>query len=603
MSKKFASSSRPAVQALLLCASCASVGSMAAERINLEQLPSAKLAAATVHARTGLTPDELRPMRSRTFANGNSATRFEQYYQGVPVWGEAIVERRAANGAASALVGAMINNLRQDLPSVQPVLDAAAVLQKAKTIARVGQSHNEQVRLFVKADPGVRARLVYLVSMIDDGAARPSRPFMLLDANSGELLERWDGIQHVDGLGPGGNSRTGYYYYEPVGPYGALDVTQSGSTCTLENARARVIDMKGLTTPGTVPSFPCFTNGARGTTAMIPRNDALAFGTMLSKMYREWLNLPVVAQKITVRINYGSSYENAFWDGTNINIGNGSSSTYSLIEPDIMGHEISHGFTEQNSSLVYSGQPGGINEAFSDMAGEALEYYRSKGSNDFLVGGNVLKAGGAIRYMCNPGQDGRSIDHASKFTTGMDVHLSSGVYNKAFCTLAKTSGWNTRKAFEVMAGANDVYWTASSSFNSAACGVERATADRGYNVADVTAAFSVVGVKCGNTVPTATPLANGGAQGVTLAKGESKLFSITVPSGKAKLTVKLSGGTGDADLYLRATTPPTTTSYTQRSNASGNTESITVNAPAAATYYILVYGYAASSGASLVATY
>src|SRR3546814_2197425 len=42
----------------------------------------------------------------------------------------------------------------------------------------------------------------------------------------------------------------------------------------------------------------------------------------------------------------------------------------------------SHGYTEQNSGLNYSGQSGGINEAFSDMAGEAAEYYFNGGSND-----------------------------------------------------------------------------------------------------------------------------------------------------------------------------------------------------------------------------
>jgi pseudolysin/vibriolysin len=70
------------------------------------------------------------------------------------------------------------------------------------------------------------------------------------------------------------------------------------------------------------------------------------------------------------------------------------------------------------------------------------------------------------------------------------------VYNKAFCTLAKTSGWNTKTAFQVFARANANYWTASSSFDDGACGVETAADDLGYNVANVEAAFNVVGVSC-----------------------------------------------------------------------------------------------------------
>ena len=119
-----------------------------------------------------------------------------------------------------------------------------------------------------------------------------------------------------------------------------------------------------------------------------------------------------------------------------------------------------------------------------------------KRTNDFLVGPDVLKGTGALRYLCTPSQDGGSIDNASQYTSGLDVHYSSGVYNKAFCTLAKKTGWGTMKAFKVMARANALYWTPSSTFNSGACGVETAATDLGYVKADVTAAFAAVGVAC-----------------------------------------------------------------------------------------------------------
>src|SRR3546814_6207648 len=58
---------------------------------------------------------------------------------------------------------------------------------------------------------------------------------------------------------------------------------------------------------------------------------------------------------------------------------------YPLVSLDVLAHEVSHGFTEQNSNLEYAYQPGGINEAFSDMAGKAAEFF-FKGENDFLIG-------------------------------------------------------------------------------------------------------------------------------------------------------------------------------------------------------------------------
>lgn len=42
---------------------------------------------------------------------------------------------------------------------------------------------------------------------------------------------------------------------------------------------------------------------------------------------------------------------------------------------NVVSHEVSHGFTEQDSGLIYSNQSGGINDVFSDISGEAAEYY------------------------------------------------------------------------------------------------------------------------------------------------------------------------------------------------------------------------------------
>ncbi|MEO7431310.1 MAG: PPC domain-containing protein, partial [Dokdonella sp.] len=59
----------------------------------------------------------------------------------------------------------------------------------------------------------------------------------------------------------------------------------------------------------------------------------------------------------------------------------------------------------------------------------------------------------------------------------------------------------------------------------------------------------------------------------------------------------------DGDLYVRSGSAPTTSTYTCRSWATGNTESCSINSPSATTYYIRVYGYTAASGITLKATY
>ena len=249
---------------------------------------------------------------------------------------------------------------------------------------------------------------------------------------------------------------------------------------------------------------------------------------------------------------------------------------------------------------------GGMNEAYSDMAGEAAEYYM-RGSNDWKVGADIFKGTGALRYMNNPPLDGSSIDNAANFTSSMDVHYSSGVYNKAFYLLATKAGWNTQKAFQVFARANRDYWTASSTFNQGACGVQTAATDLGFTVADVTAAFTSVGVSCASTPPPPTGggvLTNGVAKtNQSGAAGASLNYTMVVPAGATGLKFVTSGGTGDADLYVKFGSAPTTTSYTCKSEGGTNAETCSIATAQAGTYYVLVKGYSAFSGMSITGSY
>jgi len=75
-----------------------------------------------------------------------------------------------------------------------------------------------------------------------------------------------------------------------------------------------------------------------------------------------------------------------------------------------------------------------------------------------------------------------------------------------------------------------------------------------------------------------------------------------VPAGATSLKFAISGGTGDADIYVKYGSAPTTSSYDYRPYLNGNNE--TVNAtPKAGTWYVMINGYQSFSGVSLVATY
>lgn len=104
------------------------------------------------------------------------------------------------------------------------------------------------------------------------------------------------------------------------------------------------------------------------------------------------------------------------------------------------------------------------------------------------------------------------------------------------------------------------------------------------------------------TTPPSGELSDGvPVTGISVATGAWEHFYIDVPAGATELDVTMSGGTGDADLYVRNAGEPTTSSYDCRPYTSGNNENCNFTNPAAGRWYISVRGYSAASGVSLVA--
>lgn len=90
--------------------------------------------------------------------------------------------------------------------------------------------------------------------------------------------------------------------------------------------------------------------------------------------------------------------------------------------------------------------------------------------------------------------------------------------------------------------------------------------------------------------------------GLSGGRNSELTYTIDVPAG-VTLSVNTSGGSGDADLYVRKEAKPTTGTYNCRTYRSGNTESCSLNSGTGGTYYIMLRGYNAYNGLTLQATY
>ena len=109
---------------------------------------------------------------------------------------------------------------------------------------------------------------------------------------------------------------------------------------------------------------------------------------------------------------------------------------------------------------------------------------------------------------------------------------------------------------------------------------------------------------CDAPPPSTGVLSNGVAEtGLSGSSGSTAFFTIDIPAGASNLTFNMSGGTGDADLYVRFGSAPTTSSYDCRPYSAGNNENCDFPSPSTGTYHVMIRGYSAYSGVSLVASY
>jgi Zn-dependent metalloprotease len=443
-------------------------------------------------------------LRETTDQKGITHSRLRQYYQGVPVFGHQVIVA-SEDGDATRVNGKVVKGIAADVQNVTPAFDANTALNMVREAGIKIENEKSELTIYTGGD-GV-ARLAYFVSFFEV-TENPERPHFIIDARTGHILKQWDGLTHDKiGVGPGGNLKVGKYEYGT--DFDFLDVEVAGAACALHTDKVKTSDLNHKIDPflGLPPSdlfapeFPdvysygCPENSYKQVNGgFSPLNDGHFFSSQVHDMYTNWYGFSPIDMQLLVRIHYGTRYDNAFWNGSSISFGDGYDTFYPLVSMDIVSHEVAHGFTEQNSDLIYTSESGGINEAFSDMAGEAAKFYLN-GTNDFRVGFDIWKGPGALRFMSDPTLDGVSIDHADDYYEGLGVHHSSGIFNKAFYLIATAPGWDTRKAFDIFVKANQENWTPNTDFYDAAAGAIDAAIDLGYDPIVVWEAFESVGVE------------------------------------------------------------------------------------------------------------
>ena len=159
-------------------------------------------------------------------------------------------------------------------------------------------------------------------------------------------------------------------------------------------------------------------------------------------------------------VHFDQNMDNAFWDGRQMVYGDGDGTLFERFTKaiDVIGHELTHGVTQTEAGLIYSGQPGALNESISDVFGSLLKQKvanQTADQADWLIGAGLFTKnvkGVALRSLKAPGtayddpvlgkdpQPANMKDFQKVSFDNGGVHINSGIPNHAFFLVAKEIG-------------------------------------------------------------------------------------------------------------------------------------------------------------------
>ncbi len=468
--------------------------------------------------RTELVVDEL----------GMTHIRFQQYYNGVEVWGRDARVHLTKDGKVESYNG-------RTIPTPARLANAGRVIPEEDAVRYA----HESVRL-----PGRPAGARQIIDPSENGAAclcwlvnirggLDENWMVFVDASTGEIRRSYN---HVFYDGPIAGSGT-----DLAGQTRALNVYQLGSTFYLIDASKPMFQAAQSTIPqdGKGVIYTLDARNADSSLFFVTSNtasswsnpsavSAAANGAKVYDYYNTVLGRNAIdgnGATMNLVVKFKVGFNNAFWNGQLMVFGTGDGTAFSDLAGamDVTAHEMTHGVVERTANLIYENQPGALNESFSDVFGAMAEVWADPTRSDWWMIGEAITtpsiAGDALRRLDQPdatniafnGQQPGHMDQYQNLPNTQQgdhggVHVNSGIPNRAFYLFATSSGVSLDDAAKVYYRALTLYLTRNSQFVDCRLAVIKAAEDLfgGPGNAKATAAaaaFDAVGIGSGTATP------------------------------------------------------------------------------------------------------
>jgi bacillolysin len=408
--------------------------------------------------------------RADTLLPGRRHLRLAQIHQGVPVEGGELVQQTAGPETVSVF-GTLYADIAVDTrPAI--TADQAVAVVEARSGVEIGPGRVPALRVLPLEDGGYA--LAYRLHAVTAAGVR----LHYVSARDGRVLQERDDThtQSAVGLGTG-----------VLGDSKKMSVRREGSGYVAEDA-LRPPPLRAFDLGGDLFAAIRFLNGDSDLSfSHLARDDDNTWtdgAAVDAHSYAGWTydyyfkrfgrrgldnnDLRIVSLVHSVRREdydlyddeiKGLFYRNAFYAGGGVVVygeglpagrldSGGNAWNYLAGALDVVAHEITHGVTDFTSNLVYEGESGALNEAFSDIMGTGAEFFfQPAGSGslraDYLMGEDVITPGG-LRSMQNPVSLGEPDHYSVRYTGPQDnggVHINSTIPSHAFY-LAVEGGQN-----------------------------------------------------------------------------------------------------------------------------------------------------------------
>lgn len=413
----------------------------------------------------------LQLVSTQTPPEGLTVQRYTQWYQGIRVANSSVTV--SAKGDVISFLTANVYKPDQTLSTVPAITETVALTkaldfvsaqkymwQDAKAEGLLKKiTKNNDTSYFPKGtlvwiedrSNGQRDGQLHLAYCFNIYAKEPlRRDLIYVDAQNGKVIFRNSLLKHT--------AATGASLYSGTVGFETIYSTSNSQYVLHDLTRGSGIFTYSYNNGTSNTSLYDFINPS---TYWGPADQAIDAHWGAKNVFDYWFNvqnrysIDGYGMTMNSAVNYDIDYDNAFWDGSMMNYGDGSGVSNGGFSPltsmDVCAHEIGHGICQYTADLDYYAESGAINESLSDIWGAVIENWSNPHETDAQaketwemgeeIGATPMRSMDAPKQHGQPdtygGTNWVDVNTCNPSYDQCGVHTNSGVGNHWFYLLSQ----------------------------------------------------------------------------------------------------------------------------------------------------------------------